>query len=766
VIHPLTAIRARLCAETEQKRPNSAAWVRDRHIPDDTNDLYFDAARVVDSPRAGYLVQGVTGALTILFGGMVTWDFLSYLSAAFGAGEVAVFLELCAIYGPIYLLLYGCVSFLIAGYGQIARQRSYCHASRPAIEAIYDRQVAPILALVPSFREDEIIIRHTLVSAALMEYPGRTVVLLIDDSPNPATPEDAAALTAARRLPGELQALFEEAADRFQTELDRFEERARLATTDATSEMRRVAALYDEAAAWLESLGANRSYYRCPAEPDHTDRLFRDKIVLAPARAHRSRASMLRRCAAPMVDGEIRREYRRLAALFRVRFASFERKRYANLSHARNKAMNLNSYIGLIGGDFCELQREDGLHLEPVTRDEATLSVSTPDYIVTLDADTVVLSDYALRLVQAIEQPGNGRVAVVQTPYSAIPGARGIERLAGATTDVQFLNHQGLTHFGAGSWVGSNALIRLAALRDIVTERGERGHTVKVYIQDRTVIEDTAATVDLILKGWRLYSVPLRLSYSATPPDFGSLVIQRRRWATGGLIVVPALLRFALAGRLRLDKALEVFLRFYYLTSTAAVSLAFLTLILPAYDDQLLSTWLPLAASPYQLLYGYDLKRIGYRWRDLPLIYSLNMLLLPVNLIGTLQTLRQIATGRKPSFTRTPKVAGRTAVPSSCLLFVYGFLVFSFCCAGYDLVDRHYYHLMFTALNSAAFLYGIATYIGFRNSWMDLAAMTTRWWSAAGRLKLAPVWPRLRGTPLITPIAPAVASSAQSAEGP
>jgi cellulose synthase/poly-beta-1,6-N-acetylglucosamine synthase-like glycosyltransferase len=54
---------------------------------------------------------------------------------------------------------------------------------------------------------------------------------------------------------------------------------------------------------------------------------------------------------------------------------------------------------------------------------------------------------------------------------------------------------------------------------------------VRRYIQDRTVIEDTESSVDLVAKGWELTNYPERLSYSATPPDFGALVIQRRRWA-------------------------------------------------------------------------------------------------------------------------------------------------------------------------------------------------------------------------------------------
>ena len=48
------------------------------------------------------------------------------------------------------------------------------------------------------------------------------------------------------------------------------------------------------------------------------------------------------------------RLYRRLVWTFTVRVTSFERKKYVSLSHEPNKAMNLNSYIGLMGGHFRE----------------------------------------------------------------------------------------------------------------------------------------------------------------------------------------------------------------------------------------------------------------------------------------------------------------------------------------------------------------------------------------------------------------------------
>ena len=59
-------------------------------------------------------------------------------------------------------------------------------------------------------------------------------------------------------------------------------------------------------------------------------------------------------------------------------------------------------------------------------------------------------------------------------------------------------------------------MLRLAALKDICQTTTERGHPVQVFIQDRTVIEDTGSTIDLVRKGWFLHNHPERLAYSAT----------------------------------------------------------------------------------------------------------------------------------------------------------------------------------------------------------------------------------------------------------
>src|SRR6185312_4384999 len=167
-----------------------------------------------------------------------------------------------------------------------------------------------------------------------------------------------------------------------------------------------------------------------------------------------------------------------------------------------------------------------------------------------------------------------------------------LEHLAGATTDIQYFLHQGFTHFNGTYWVGANALIRRQALDDIAVQRTERGFPITIYVQDKTVIEDTESTIDLVTKGWSLYNYPSRLAYSATPSDFGSLLIQRRRWANGGLIILPKLIKHLVSGSPR-PRFGQGFLRIHYLISLTAISFAILLLLLIPFKKGLDGIWLP-----------------------------------------------------------------------------------------------------------------------------------------------------------------------------
>jgi cellulose synthase (UDP-forming) len=619
----------------------------------------------------------------------------------------------------VVALTYGFLAYGFTRVAQLQRRRDHRPASAADLDAIFDADAAPLAVLVPSYKEELAVVRRTLLSAALQEYPNRRVVLLIDDPYQPHDRADAAGLRAMRGLPWVLQRLFDAPARRCAQGCADFARRSARGAIDPAAEASALAGLYRDAAAWIDT--------QIAAYPiaEHGDALFVSAVLQRCRDAYRQRATRFRRLAgAGTLDhATATREYRRLAALFRVEFASFERKRYENLSHAVNKAMNLNSYISLIGRSFVEARAAtgNGVILQEVPRGSGTFDVPDAAFLLTLDADSVLLPDYALRLTHLLNQPGNERVAVAQTPYSAFPGAPGVlERTAGATTDIQYLIHQGFTRFNATFWVGANALLRKAALEEIRTAHEERGYPVLKYIQDRTVIEDTESSVDLADRGWTLHNYPERLAYSATPPDFGSLLIQRRRWANGGLIILPKALRYLCRGPLAWRKAAEGFYRVHYLTSLAIVNLALLLLLFGPFDRNMHNIWLVVCSVPYMVLYARDLVLHGYRWSDFLRVYALNLLLIPVHLAGVLKSLQQAATGKQTPFGRTPKVTGRTAAPGIYIVAEYGLFAASLAMVGAAIAHANWLSASF-ALTYVMFTgYAIVTFIGLPASAEDL----------------------------------------------
>ncbi len=696
----------------------------ERYSPEPTLNLKTQAesrARVAIDREQIYTYVGL--AFLTITSALVMKDFSAVLLERIRASHAAPVVEGTVFLLAVGYLIFGSLLYHVCRIGYLKRLKHHRPTSRPDLETIYDADsVPPLVVLVPSYREEERVIRQTLLSAALMEYPDRRVVLLIDDPPDPSDPAAAAALSAARRLPERIQALLEEQESRYAAELAGFEQRKGRGTLESTTEARHLSRLYRHAARWMQDLSAGVRV------GDHTDRLFVERILREPAAAFRRRAREIaargRFADRPLSPEEMLHEYRRLASLFRVRLTSFERKRFVNLSHAPNKAMNLNSYIGLIGRTFREVIRPDGVHLEECDSSSADLLVERADYVITVDADSLLLHEYALRLTHVMQQPEGQRFGVVQTPYTAVPGTPvNLERAAGAQTDIQWIMGQGMTHFDATFWIGASAVLRYTALEDICEIDCERGHAIRKYVKDRTLTEDTDSTIDLVAAGWRLYNYPDRLSYSATPPDFGALVIQRRRWANGSLLILPKLFRYLVRHCRDIRKLPEAILRTQYLASTALGCLvAVVLLLLYHFEESLPSRWLPWAALPYYVLNARDLVLSGYRWRDLLRVYVLTLLLVPVNLGGVVKSLHQWWTGRLPVFGRTPKITGRTAAPGLYILTSLALPVWTIVATIVWLIEGRPGRSLFSFATTLIFLSGPVYLIGLRGLCQDLAA--------------------------------------------
>ncbi len=626
--------------------------------------------------------------------------------------EDGLFLVLLAIFA------YGNLVYLIARFGYFKRLLSHRRATRYELEQIYDGQAKPVAILIPSYREELRVVQQTLMSAALMEYPNKRIVLLIDDPPHPSDAIAAADLAATRRLPHEIESLLRIEERRYAAQRAAFESRRAHGALDILHEARLLAKLYCDIAGWMDAQAANYEV------ADHTDELYVERVLREPARAYRRRGAELeqRASAVALSEGEIAHEFRRVASLFSVRITSFERKRFENLSHALNKAMNLNSYLALIGRNFREVIRPSGLHLEECDAFSAQFKIPDADYIITVDADSLLLNDYALRLIHVMEQPESRRFAVVQSPYTAVPGSASLlERAAGAQTDVGWIMSQGYRYFGAAFWVGANALLRREALEDICQITLERGHPIRRYVQDRTLVEDTESTIDLIVRGWELYNYLERLSYSATPPDFGSLVIQRRRWANGGLLILPNLLRYLLGASNKLSRLSEAFFRLHYLAAPTAVNLAMLLLLcIPFKETRIPALALIVLALPYFALYARDLVQCKYKLLDVLHIYALNLLLIPVNLGGIALSIRQLWTGRVAAFARTPKTRGRSSAPRLYVLGAIFFPMWAPIVGIVDLFDHKWLFAAYALFNTCFFGYALVRFVGLREAREDL----------------------------------------------
>lgn len=659
-----------------------------------------------------WLVYLVTTIIKQFFDGAVSYEFTLQ---AFSYLIVVTFLTFSAL---IYLIT-----------RQGALQRFSKHVRVPKAELdryFYDKQPT-ITVLVPTYSEEIPVIRKTLLSAALQEYPKMRIVLLVDDPPYPTDPEVAAKLNQTRELGDQLTTALTKPYARFQEALKVFEHTSKQDQQVSVKTIQELAEHYTLAARFLAAMANSEGI------EDHVDIFFKEQVLGELAKDLQLTADALEASVKENVSlpkARIHQLYRRLTWIFDADIAVFERKKFVSLSHEANKAMNLNSYIGLMGGSYTMQQTPDGPILLPAANGKADVVIPDSDYLLTLDADSILLRDYCLRLVYFLEQPDNHRIAVTQTPYSSFRGAATrLERLAGATTDIQHILHQGMTHYGATFWVGANAVIRKRALEDIVETEWVGGFKVQRFIQDRTVIEDTESSVDLVLHGWQLVNYPERLSYSATPPDFGALVVQRRRWANGGLLILPKLFAYVRERRRRgeLVKTMEFLVRLNYMASLTWASFGLIFLLAYPYDSRLLSPFVVLAALPYFLAQASDLKYCGYKRSDIFRIYGFNLILLPVNLAGVLKSMQQALSGKKIPFARTPKVKNRTIAPMIYVIAPLLIVTYSVFTLWRDAQAENWANAAFAGFNALVASWAIIAYIGALHTLVDIWYGLTDW---------------------------------------
>lgn len=80
-------------------------------------------------------------------------------------------------------LFYGNIIYQLTRIGQIKRHLNH-RDDYPNLEALHEVDGSPTVSiLVPSYKEQTAVVMQTVLSAALSEYPNRSVTLLLDDPP-------------------------------------------------------------------------------------------------------------------------------------------------------------------------------------------------------------------------------------------------------------------------------------------------------------------------------------------------------------------------------------------------------------------------------------------------------------------------------------------------------------------------------------------------------------------------------------------------------
>ncbi len=86
------------------------------------------------------------------------------------------------------LLTFSALMYLMARQGSLYRTRTHHRVPRAEIDAHFAGTRTSMTVLIPSYREDPDVVRSTMLSAALQEYPDLSIVLLIDDPTDPQDP--------------------------------------------------------------------------------------------------------------------------------------------------------------------------------------------------------------------------------------------------------------------------------------------------------------------------------------------------------------------------------------------------------------------------------------------------------------------------------------------------------------------------------------------------------------------------------------------------
>ena len=137
------------------------------------------------SPRLELALTRAGIVFTVFATLMVGYHMAQLLCLDIASGDAGGFALHVLLSLIVASLIYGGLVYQFARIQYVKRLRDHAPASRQALEEAHSDQSRSLSILVPSYKEERLVVEMTLMSAALQEYPNRHVTLLIDDPNNP-----------------------------------------------------------------------------------------------------------------------------------------------------------------------------------------------------------------------------------------------------------------------------------------------------------------------------------------------------------------------------------------------------------------------------------------------------------------------------------------------------------------------------------------------------------------------------------------------------
>lgn len=302
------------------------------------------------------------------------------------------------------------------------------------------------------------------------------------------------------------------------------------------------------------------------------------------------------------------------------------------------------------------------------------LQQTSAKYVAVFDADAVPAHNFLRDLVPVLEE--NPRLAFVQTPQHYANVDISNVALAAARQQNVFYEYicEGKSYSRAAFCCGTNFIARRESILDVGG------------MDDSTVTEDLATSINLHLKGWDSAYYNQVYAYGLGPETLAAYFTQQQRWAFGSVKTGWNLLRAFFKGpqKLRLGQWWE-----YYLSTSyywvGLVNFIFLLLpmlyiffrIQPLRQD--VFTYLMLFV-PYLIftmnMFYMGMEQRGYKLTDMLLGQQVNFLCFPVHMVGAISGLF----GLTRPFGVTPKGdkgrLGWLALWPQLLMLVLSFIAF------------------------------------------------------------------------------------------